>query len=494
MRTVHKVSANAPCPCGKLSKKYKNCCRGKVDWETLPFGEAPRHLSIRGKNMLFLNLAYETLQLDKAPDGLDLPDFKRAFTATAVQKIHETVAFVWPDGDDLRRALQDETESTSGLYIGVYDSDRVRRGVARHSLYSDRILLIDPLMYPGRMRAEMDPSLRPELHRSTTLRWVSLWFQMAPWIEEGLVAFVRPLSDFDFNLFRESIAVTKSRFERHPELTELLQIEAKEQVGTPEYDIYTEQFLLSMPDAQIMKMVRDLDPNATDQQIASVVAHYEKKRDEHPYYVHPEDSSTPHQEIFQISSGVNYEQGKMIATQTKSYVMTDIRARWREIEIDRDQAGIQVKQWSPFAKAFHGLPFKFLDDVPLEAALTIRKDGRLESLRLFLRKVWGAASQGSPFDDANVVNLAAELDEKVREAEVEWRKIDRDLIKLVTAEASAALLAAGPLIAAGQAAFLAGAVLLAGTTNVIGSSMRRKEYKIQYPAGFFVDLKQGQFS
>ena len=33
-----KIGRNQPCPCG-IRKKYKNCCRGRVDWGTIIAGE-----------------------------------------------------------------------------------------------------------------------------------------------------------------------------------------------------------------------------------------------------------------------------------------------------------------------------------------------------------------------------------------------------------------------------------------------------------------------
>jgi hypothetical protein len=64
-----------------------------------------------------------------------------------------------------------------------------------------------------------------------------------------------------------------------------------------------------------------------------------------------------------------------------------MRALWKEVELDRSAAGIDVRAWSPFAKALQESDLKVLDNVPLRAALTLREENRLESLRLFLRKV-----------------------------------------------------------------------------------------------------------
>jgi hypothetical protein len=51
--------------------------------------------------------------------------------------------------------------------------------------------------------------------------------------------------------------------------------------------------------------------------------------------------------------------------------------------------------WSPVAKAFQSLEFKFLDTVDVKFANSIREDGRLESFRALLRKV-GNDGAGGP--------------------------------------------------------------------------------------------------
>jgi hypothetical protein len=492
---THKVGRNQLCPCGKL-KKYKECCLGKVDWEAIYRHEGNgfiRHLSTRGKNKLFVDLILDALQIDTDKGPIDHPDFKRSFTSAAVAKIYRAVQLVWPDGDDLKRVLRGESEYTSGLYIGQYDADLVRRGVTRHSLYADRILLIDPLLHPKRIREEFNPLVHPEQHRTATLQWISLWFSLLPWIEEGIVGFVRAPGDFYPNLEWDGIRATEARYERHPDLRKLLRTEVEGYTSTEQYQSFREHIFLSTPDSQLRAWMLEDTPDLTEQAIGAALGDIARRREAHPYFLHPERPGLPWSELWQTSTGTNYEGAKLIAFHSDSYVMTDIRARWREIELDRSDAGARDDRWEPFAKAFQGLRFNFLDAVPLDAALAIRRDGRLEPMRHFLQKVWSASSQPRQFDEGNITVLAAELNERVREAEVEWRKIDRDLVKMVTATASATLLAAGPLVSSGQAAWLGAAAVAAGIGAVASSTMKRKEYRLQYPAGFFVDLQKGRY-
>jgi hypothetical protein len=491
--TKMKVGANEPCPCGRKGRKYKQCCRGRTDWEAiLPLGlaEQVRHLSTRGKNIVFIHLVLEALQFDTERKPVDQARFKKAFTAEAVRKIFEAVRFVWPDGEDLKRVLIEDGQETSGLYIGHYVPDRVERAVTRHSLYADRILLVDPLTYPDAIREQYNPILHPEMHRTTTLKWIHMWLGLWEWIDEGLVAFVRSPGDFYPQMASDSYAVTRARFKRHPELTTLGESYARSEFAKGDLDEWKENFMLSHSDEQLASEIRERKPDATEAEITSFLEHVRRRREQHPYYLDfesgPDGVSS---ELLQTSTGTNYELAKAIALHSNSFIMTDLPVRWREIELDRTEAGIDSGAWAPFAKAFQELPLRFLDDVPLEAALVLRKEGRLQPMRDFLRKTWNGTTKVDPFADQNATNLAAELSDKLREAESEWQKIDTELAETALKTLGAGVLAAGPAIASGFGSWLGASLALGGTAALVRSHRSRSTYKLRYPAGFFVDLQ-----
>ena len=146
-------------------------------------------------------------------------------------------------------------------------------------------------------------------------------------------------------------------------------------------------------------------------------------------------------------------------------------------------------EWSALAKAFHNIRLKYFGKLDLDHALKLRNEGRLENLRAFLRRVWSVASSSDPFGGSNVQFLADELEAKVREAEEEWKQIDRDLIKWIGAETAAGFAAGRSLIESGNAEFFAAAVAVAGTANLIASTLKRKGFPDKFPAAFFMNLR-----
>ena len=149
-----------------------------------------------------------------------------------------------------------------------------------------------------------------------------------------------------------------------------------------------------------------------------------------------------------------------------------------------------MEAWSPFAKAIQETSFRYLDDVSLDDALTLRKDGRLEDLRSFMRRIWGQACDTESFGRVNAQHFADELSSEVRKADEEWKQIDRDLLKNGGA-VGAGRAAAVPMIGSGQGEFLAAAALIAGLPLLAASAWQRRGFADKFPAAFFLRLNSG---
>lgn len=222
----------------------------------------------------------------------------------------------------------------------------------------------------------------------------------------GLVKFIRTPGDFDAVLFERTLVASRKRFDDHPEL---LQMADRTIDDLPEsFDSYKQQIFLSIPDDYMRRELHKMDPSLDDEKIEAVIRHIQQQRDAHPYFVDSIRGNDLSTEFLQATTGASYEMAKYTAALSGSYIVTDMEVRWRELELDRSEAGIDSAQWSPFAKAFQGLTLSYLNNVPLEAALRLRKEERLGQMRTFMRKVWRAAEpsavhfcrRGQPFGGA----------------------------------------------------------------------------------------------
>src|SRR6185503_6033744 len=170
----------------------------------------------------------------------------------------------------------------------------------------DRILLVDPLLHPARMRGDLNPIEHPEKHRTSTLRWITLWFNLWPWIQHDLVGFIRAPGDFFPELGARSIERTKARFRRHPELNEILAKENDARKGTLDYEQFIEEVFLSQSDTSLRTQARKHEPHLSDEQVEEFIQHVHDRRTNHPYHLDLEDGQQLRDDILQISSGTNY--------------------------------------------------------------------------------------------------------------------------------------------------------------------------------------------
>jgi hypothetical protein len=143
------------------------------------------------------------------------------------------------------------------------------------------------------------------------------------------------------------------------------------------------------------------------------------------------------------------------------------------IEHNRKNNSAESEVWSPFAKAVQNTKLHYLNNLSLDHALKIRTEGRLESLRSLLTRVWEKARGDEPFNEQAAVHLANELTEAINEADFDWTQIRKDVVKFVGSGVSAGAISAGPVIAAGHALWLAAAAMV-GTASVAGRDSRRR--------------------
>jgi hypothetical protein len=418
-----------------------------------------------------------------------LIDYKKAFTAGAIREIYESIHELWPPDLDITAALSKNAEEVSGLYIGDYDLDYITRGLVRHSIYANKILVCDPFIYPRSVRDHFNPILNPAQHRAQTLKNANFWFALRPWIDAGIVEVIRTPGDFDHRLNWESMKRQEDKFANNPALAEALERTKAELSARHTDRMGRLTLLLGSPDSYLKRLMKELDLESEGFTAADFIEHVQRQRDSDPNFLEPLGASSSGQ-LHMMSSGAGYDMARLTANITNSYLVTDLHSKWREIEIDRETSNAETKVWSPFAKSVQTAPFKYLNNLALSHALSLREEGRLDSMRAFLFRVWKAARTTEHLDEENGRLLSEELGQELIKADEEWKKIDIELSKFVAAELGAGLLAAGPLIAAGQGAFVAAAAVTAGVANLAVSTAKRKSFPDRHPAAFFMKIER----
>ena len=125
------------------------------------------------------------------------------------------------------------------------------------------------------------------------------------------------------------------------------------------------------------------------------------------------------------------------------------------------------------------------DQVDSEFACSLRKDGRLQGFRAFLRRLWSTIG-GTP-DVNKACSLARdfgdELTDEYHKAEAEWGQIDRDLVKQFGATVVGGLITGAFSLHIATLGFAA-----AGVLELLNSRMRRREFRKKVPMSVLIDL------
>lgn len=444
-------------------------------------------LTVHEKNLAFLEKITDAFYVGTDRKPKPLQEFKKAFTAKAVRGIHEEIIRLWPKTMDISKTLASTTDDITGLYIGDYSPEKLVQSIVRHSLYAGKLLIADPFVYAHSVTDKYNPILNPEQYRTQTLRNVNLWLTLAPWITAGLVEIIRTPAEFDHKLQWDSMKEQETKFAESPELQAALRITTDELKARHVEKWKYRDLFLSLPDHALIDRLADFADPAKGITKEGLLAYVRMQRDNDPDFLEVAANNEKDAQLTMLTTGPMYNVARLTASLTRSYLVTDLTSKWKEIEVDRAGRSGDTDVWSPFAKAFQEAEFKYLNDVSIDDAFRLRQEDRLGTLRTFLRRVWKQACDPNSFDKVNGVLLADELAAEVAKARAEWDKIDQELLRTAGAT-GAGLLAAGPMIGSGQGLFLAGAAVLAGGATLVATARQRRRFPDQFPAAFFLRL------
>ena len=486
-----RVGPNAQCPC-LSGKKYKHCCRGKIDWEQIyRSNRSGRDLmSVRGRNLLFVEAIHDALQLDTETGPASLAKYKKAFTAEAVRKIYQAVCDLWPSHTDIQSLLERAGADVCGLYIGDYDHEYVKAALVRHSVYANKILLVDPFQHPYILSPEYNPLENPAQYRGQTLRDVNFYLKIWPWIEAGIVEFIRTPADFDRKLNYEAVVRSRQIPDDDPELIAATKASVEDLQRRHTKKQAMQDLILGAPTSHLKKVYADsgVADKLTDEEFFQFI---EAQREADPDFLEPMGMGENNAQLRLAFSGGTYEMARLAAQMSRSYLFTDLEMRWAVIKHDRRKQIAENTVWSPFAKAVQNTRLHYLNNLTLDHALRLRKENRLQGVRTVMVDAWDRARTDHPFDERGAVDLANRLNDAVNEAEAEWHEVKAEVLKGGgTALATSFASLGGAAIVTGHAAFVAAAAILGPLTAGAWAKMKQAAYLKKYPAAFFMNVSK----
>ena len=311
-----KIGRNQPSgPCGS-GKKFKHCCERHVDWNRLIRDGADwrPYISIRGRNAyIFKSTQLRYCNSIRMIRRNGLKAYKAAFTGNAVRQIHEAVMQAWPPDIDIANILERTASDVSGLYVGDYALEYISKGIVRHSIYANKILIVDPFVYPTSVRDEYNPIIEPEQYRSQTLRNVNFWFSLVPWIDAGIVEIIRTPADFDPKLKWESLKHQLKKFEENLELKKAAEESVQELKRRHRDKLAFEDLLLSAPDSYIKQKYYELGYDGEGLTADEFLEHIHRKRERDPNLLEPISPDSKTGQLRMMSTGTSYDIARLTA-------------------------------------------------------------------------------------------------------------------------------------------------------------------------------------
>ena len=441
---------------------------------TLPWPGQPE-ADLQGRNVGFLDALVNIFQLDKVSSWEDI---RRNITPEQVKLMYEQYAWFWPHQTDLFSIAHLPPDRLRTLFIGNTAPLGTLKHVSRLSLYTDQIIVINPLLNPHTITEEYNPILHPESYVEQTLKDLFLLLELAPWVVAGIVVLLPDPGDFDYQL---RIAAWKSAEQRAEGRD--LDISREEKIGVDgvnQLEAEMQRAYLGHPESLAQKIAGEY--GLTEKQQAEMKEYIESLRMKDPFTVLNPDIK-PEFSMAHSSTGTNLEMGTFIANLTGAYLSTDIPYRWKEILSLR---GEETNEVEDISNAFQGEQFRFLDGANTQFALQMRKEGRLEMFRNFLRDTWRKTDGGATAP----VEFRDRLKEEHAKAEIEWKKIDDDLVKF-SVGSSGFLNLGNILLTSGAMDWKAAAVetCLSGFAALLNARSARQRFRINVPGSIFVDVK-----
>lgn len=504
---------NDPCRCPS-GRKYKHCCQ-RVKDEILSGPEKYSSYSVR-------NLVLEEIQSFKQIFDVKLTDtevkVRDKIADSDVVLFVERVRNLWGSKHDLLPDMPTKADlKFRALYFGGPDILSTVNLLARYSLYCDQIVVIDPFSVFHEMsrKFEHSPFREPQAWVRQIIRNGVYLASLEEWIRNDLVfATAFPLSFHD-PLRQKHIQEMKDKLEQvsSEKWDEIIQDTVESQF----YLQYTPTELSAMePEKSEIEMIRQLAeddkkwrqigphmrgiPRETvidtlkhmkrrKEDVARTIARLQQEPRRYEWALQREFES----QMVVYGSGLNLLDAKWFAEITGSHLVTDQRTVWNTILTDESDGDRDEKQsekvklsMSGLAEAFQKLEFFFLNDVPLDFALQIRKENRLVGLRTYLRNSWNKVQTESLTEEqrlAAIQEFRDGLDAQYQEFKAEFREIE----KAVKSKLSlAGMSGAGALVSGSMALGLAS---LGFAASAWGDEAK-KQTKHAQPLSIFLDLER----
>lgn len=305
------------CPCGS-GHRYGWCCEPRPIWDRAPWNV----LSMRERNLRFINALVKVLDL-----GRETPwnQVQREISDEQVALTHRLSQWLWPPDTDLAALLPKHRDGVvRAIYMGLSDPRLLGENVIALCSVFEQILVMDPFVFARNMRPEFSPIDNPDQHKQQFLKNALFWISLAPLIEAGKVLVFPDPGDVNPELRRAVYDMARART-------------AEWQIDPGEYDEMrwlmeqdAHRSMKRMPDDFWFSEIRKSTPGISDEEAARIVNFMRHQQEKDPFaLLQPMEKGKTGQLL--MTRAVNLEIALFVAQVTRSVIVTDVSAMWRQL-------------------------------------------------------------------------------------------------------------------------------------------------------------------
>ncbi len=466
-RQSERLGRNDPCHCG-TSRKYKKCCE-RLEDERRRGPQQYEHLSAKGIVLEEIRTFKEIFGVKLTDDQLEV---NKDIVDSDVLLFVERVRNLWGSKGNLLPQMPAKTDlKFRALYFGNPDILDTVNLLARYSLYCDQIIVIDPLsIFHGMNKTfRHSPFQEPQSWVRQIVRNGVYLASLEEWIRNDLIfATAFPLP-FHHPLKQKHISEMRAKFaQKSPEewdemvrdtieaqfyseftpaeLSTMEPAKADMELARrlAEDDKWWDRVSPHMPEIPREKVIETLSSmKRREEEISRTIARLQREPRRYEWALQREFE--PRMNVF--GSGMNLLDAKWFAEITGSHLVTDRRTVWNEIlkdepEQEKEQSESLKRSMSALAEAFQKLEFYFLNDVPLDFALQIRREDRLVGFRTYLRDFWNKIRREGQTEEQRLVTIQEfqdNLETQYQQFKAEFAEIRKTVMgKIAIAGASGA--------------------------------------------------------
>lgn len=339
-----------------------------------------RKYSIKQRNQILYSAISEIFGFSK---GKNWDDFRKELTEEKIKELYGVVGGLWNPDTEIMNLMPKPGNGLSAFYSGIIDPRVIPITVVDYSLYVDKIIMISPFPNPRALNKEFSPYESPAQYKNETIKSVFIMMHIMPLIDADIVEIIPDPCDFD-PYFRQRIyKMGEARIAgRGP---------SQEDMGYAEKLMRDDfkGFILNLPDESLKHQIKKARPDISEEELEKVLKYFQMEKLSDPLV--PLQPMIPGKNDGQLQifrMGGNLETALYLAQTTGSYVYTDVRYRWREIQsaVLKRPGEDDLNPWTPIAQALDAAPFTiYLDSDPRFCCLVKEKGTLKEFISLYRR-------------------------------------------------------------------------------------------------------------